>query len=300
MLDFNDVALFVHIVRAGSFSAAGRKLSIPANTLSRRIMMLEESLGTCLLFRSTRKLSLTASGHHFYSQCVESIEEIESAQLSLQNAIGEVTGSIRVTAPVDFFDHFHFAWINEFMTQNPKVKITFILDDRQIDLIEESIDIAFRAGKMQETSLVARKLGESDRGLFASPQFLAHYGKPTHIQDLSNYLCVTSPTTASKLIWKLQHKEEIANIEITGRFQANTMQAQLQATRAGLGIGLLPINTVSLDLEQESLVRLFPDYKVNNDGLYVVSSTRRLRTLAVSRLIDFIENKLNVSEMLNK
>lgn len=293
MLDLNDVAIFVHVVRAGSFAAAGRKMGMPPNTLSRRVQLLENSLGTRLLVRSTRKLNLTASGSLFYEQCAENIVSLEQAGESLLEVTSEPIGIVRATAPVDFFNHFPLDWVADFMARYPKIQLEFLLDDRKIDLIEESVDVAFRAGRREGATLVARKLADSTRGLFASPDFVARHGVPEGVAGLARIECITPPVKSGGTIWKLSGPEGEIELSVSGRFRANTAQAQAQAARAGLGIALLPIALANRDLASGHLVRILPDYAFQVGGLYAVSPSRRLRTPAVSVLIDFIAAKLS-------
>jgi len=292
MLDLNDVATFVHVVKTGSFAAAGRKLGIPANTLSRRVQLLEEKLGTRLLVRSTRKLNLTTAGTKFFAQCADGVAEIEQAGDSLLEATAEPSGTVRATAPVDFFNFFPMAWVAEFMASHPKVQVEFLLDDRRVDLVEDSIDVAFRTGELQGATLVARKLGDSSRGLFASPEFVAQHGMPVTPEALVGMECITRPALSGQAVWHLSGPEGEVAVTVSGHLRASTAQAQLHAARAGLGIAFLPATLAVRDLAAGTLLRVLPDYHHNAGGIYAVSPTRRLRSPAVTALIEFFAERL--------
>lgn len=292
MLDLNDVAIFTHVVRAGSFAAAARKLGIAPNTLSRRVQLLEESLGTRLLVRSTRKLNMTPAGSLFFDQCAKGITEVEEAGASLLESSSEPGGLVRVTVPVDFFEHAPVTWVGEFLAKHPKVQVEFILDDRKIDLVEESIDVAFRGGKLEGATLVARRLLDSRRALFASPAWVARHGAPTHVAELEALECVTATSVSGYTVWRLHGPEGQAEVSVSGRFRANTAQAQAHAVRAGLGIGLMPLLLVLRDIAAGTLVPILPDYSQDSGGLYVVSPSRRLRSPAVTALIEFFAERM--------
>jgi len=275
MLDLNDVAVFVQVVRAGSFAAAGRRLGMPSNTISRRVQLLEERLGVRLLQRSTRQLNTTASGRDFFERCAPGIEDIQEAGSHLTVNSREPSGALRVAAPADFFDNFGMDWIAQFMQTYPKVTLEFQLSDDYVDLIAGGIDVAFRAGQLPDSSLVARKLGDSYRGLVASPDYLARHGMPESLEQLAQ-----------------QHDCLAAASNGAPRLSVNTAQGLLRASRAGLGVALLPMIVAAEDLRRGSLALVLPQYLRDLSGFYAVYPHRRQLSLAVSVLIDFVEKKL--------
>ncbi len=142
MLDLNDIGLFVQVVRFGSFAEAGRRLGIPANTVSRRIQELEEQLGARLMQRSTRKLKLTDAGHELYGNSAAAVDGLQQAGEDLIAGARIPRGLIRVAMPADFFDFYKMEWVAEFLASHPQVRIEFVLSDATVDLIEEGIDVA--------------------------------------------------------------------------------------------------------------------------------------------------------------
>ena len=301
MLDFNDVALFTHIVKAGSFAAAGRRLGIPANTLSRRMAHLEEAVQTRLLTRTTRKLNLTTAGEVFFRRCMDGVSDIEQAGESLREATTEPAGTLRVTAPVDFFDHLPLAWIAEFMRLHPKVEVEMLLDDKRIDLVEERIDVAFRAGALDGADWVARKLAGNPRCLFASAAYLQDHGTPQSVAELAQLQCLTaggaSSGGAGKTVWQLLGPQGMVEVSVSGRFRANTAQVQAHAAHAGLGIALLPLALARGAARNSSLVQVLPEYRNEVGGLYAVSPSRRHRAPAVKALVEFVAQKLRASPL---
>lgn len=292
MLDLNDVSVFIHVVRAGSFAAAGRRLGMPSNTVSRRLQLLEESLGVRLLQRSTRQLNMTAAGREFFDRCAPGIEDIHLAGSNLSDGNREPGGILRVAAPADFFDNFAMEWVAEFMQRYPKVHLEFLLSDERVDLIAEGIDLAFRAGQLPDSSLVARKLGESYRGLLASPAYLDKHGMPASLEALAGHDCLAASNTVQAALWRLEGPGGTESIRIVPRLCINTAQGLLRAVRAGLGIAFLPMLVAAEDLRRGSLVTILPQYQRDLGAMYAVYPHRRQLSPAVSALIEFVADKV--------
>jgi DNA-binding transcriptional LysR family regulator len=291
-IDLNNVSIFVHSVRAGSFAEAGRRLGMPPNTVSRRVQHLEEELGTRLLQRSTRKLSLTTAGRQFYESCSPSVDEIDRARLEVSDAVLEPRGTIRVTAPADFLDYFKIEYVADFLKLYPQVHLDFLLTDERVDLIAESIDVAFRVGQLQDSSLVAQRLGNTYQYLVASPGYLSSAGTPRTIEELTEHECIGAPTVETQMRWRLEGPNGPCEALVKGRFHSSTARSQLHAVRVGLGIGLLPFAAVFEDLADGRLVRILPEYHHDQGGAWVVYSSRRHLSLAVKVLTKFASTKL--------
>jgi DNA-binding transcriptional LysR family regulator len=183
-LDLNDIALFVQVVRSGSFAQAARRLGMPSNTVSRRVLQLEARLGTRLLQRSTRKLTLTGAGQAFHEECAASVDGLYEAGQQLMTGSREPSGLVRVAAMADFFDFFPMEWVAEFLATHPRVQIQFVLSDAPADLIGEQIDIAFRGGPLVDSTYVGRQLlSVRSDGMVASPAYIAARGMPSTLQD---------------------------------------------------------------------------------------------------------------------
>ena len=292
MADLNDIALFVQVARAGSFAAAGRKLGMPPNTISRRLQSLETDLGVRLLQRSTRQLNMTAAGRAFFERCAPGLEDIEQASHQLTESVGEPSGSLRVAAPVDFFDNFSIEWMHGFMRLYPKVQLEFVLNDARADLIAEGIDLAFRGGVLADSSLVARKLVDSHRGLVASPDYLKRHGTPRTLGELVEHACLATSQAVHDTTWELEGPLGPESVRVSPRLCINTAQGKLHAARAGLGIALLPTMLVSEDLRRGSLVHILPDYQRDAMGFYAVYVHRRQLPAAVSAFIDYLADKM--------
>jgi len=286
MMDLNNMAMFVQIVDAGSFADAARRTGVPPNTLSRRITQLEESLEVRLLHRSTRNLVLTDAGQLLYERCAPQLNELLEVSRQFLDGNREPTGKVRVAAPADFFEVFLMSWVKDFLTLNPKVQLDFVLSDNRSDLIAEGIDVAFRAGPLPDSSLVARKIGAIRQVLAASPEYLQTHGVPWEVEALADHVCICSTHATIQKTWQLVGPTGPVQIGITGRFYANTARAQLKASVAGLGVCLLPEPILRTSLASGQLIPVLPQYESPNSDFSLVYPSRRQIPSAVTAFVE--------------
>ena len=178
MLDLNDIVVFARVVEARSFTAAARLLGMPKTTVSRRVAALEREVGVRLVQRTTRSLNITDAGRLYYEQSSQALRTIEDANLRLQEARAEPSGTIRVSAPSGFAVNFLNRAVFDFLGAFPKTQVELLLSDDKLNLVENRIDLAFRTGILPDSTLTARKLGSAHRILCASPDYLARCGDP--------------------------------------------------------------------------------------------------------------------------
>lgn len=292
MVDLNHVALFVQVVRAGSFAVAARRAGIPANTASRRIQQLEQELGLRLLHRSTRRLTLTAAGEAFYARCAEQVEALSGAAQELAEGSQSPGGKVRVAAPVDFFNWFQMEWVSEFLAAHPKVRLEFVLSDVRADLVAESIDVAIRAGKVLEPTFVARRIGTSRASLVASPSYLALRGTPRNAVELSAHDCIAMPAASGRTVWRLDSKDGPVEVNVGGRFYANSAQVLLKAAVAGLGVALLPEIMTASHVRNGQLTDVLGELGSTGVDVCLVYLSRRQLPRAVSAFIDFAMTRM--------
>jgi DNA-binding transcriptional LysR family regulator len=294
MFDLNDIAMFVQVVRYGSFAEAGRRLGLPPNTVSRRIQQLEARLGTRLMQRSTRKLTLTSAGQAFHERCAGSVDGLVEAGQALITGNQEPSGLVRVAATADFFDFFPMEWVADFLAANRLVRVDFVLSDAKADLIADQIDVAFRGGELPDLGYVGRKLlGPRTDGLVASPAYIAARGAPATLRDLTDHDCVTAAHPSGRATWRMTGPDGVEEeVQVSGRFSGNTAQALRRAAVAGLGVALLPPSMGRLDVEAGRLVPVLPQYQRTGQGLSVLYPSRKHLPLAVSVFIFMITEKL--------
>lgn len=286
-MDLNDIALFVSVVRAGSFAEAGRRLGIPPSTGSRRLQALEENLGVRLLQRSTRRLVLTEAGHAFFAECAEQIDALSQSVHDLSENSKKPSGKVRIAAGVDFLNWFPLSRVSEFLENHPDVSVEFVLSDARSDLLADGIDVALRAGEMNEPTLVAKEIGRIEWRLVASPAYVKAHGQPRTPEELANHQCITmSAPGAPGALWILRSAKRVVEVAVKGRFQVNTMQAQLNGALAGLGIALAPPLTIRSHIENGELLELLPDF-TQEFGVHFVFPSRRHIPRAVRAFTEF-------------
>jgi DNA-binding transcriptional LysR family regulator len=299
MFDLNDIAMFVQVVRYGSFAEAGRRLGLPPNTVSRRIQQLEAQLGTRLMQRSTRKLTLTGAGQDFHDRCAGAVDGLVAAGQALVAGGQAPSGLVRVAAPADFFDFFPMEWVADFLAAHPLVKLDFVLSDAAADLIAEQIDVAFRGGVLPDSGYVGRRLATRSGGLLASPAYLARHGAPASLQDLAHHDCVTPSHPSGHTTWRLTGPDGAQEeVQVSGRFTGNTAQALRKAALAGLGITQLPPSMATRDEKEGLLVQVLPQYRYTGRGLNVIYPSRKHLPLAVSAFIEMVVGKLGQLDVL--
>ncbi|MDF5890485.1 LysR family transcriptional regulator [Pseudomonas syringae pv. syringae] len=292
--DLNDVALFVRVVRSGSFAQAARHLGMPSNTVSRRVQQLEMQLDTRLLQRSTRKLVLTQAGEDFYGRCVSAVDGVMEAAEQLVSGRDEPRGLVRIAAMADFFDFFSMDWVAGFLARYPRVQLEFVLSDDHADLIADRLDIAFRGGPLQDSGYVGRQLiDEGHDTMVASPAYIAAHGLPDSLHSLHGHYCVSAAHRGGVTAWRLLGPDaKMHEVHIASRFNANTAQALRKATLAGLGIALLPATLIRSDLRDGRLVPVLTQYQRTSHGLHVLYPSRQHLPPAVSAFIALVMDKL--------
>lgn len=282
MIDFNDIALFVQVARCGSFSEAGRRLGMPPNTVSRRIQELEEHLGSRLMQRSTRKLTLTDAGQQLHDRCAEAVDSLQQASQDLTAGRKVPSGLVRVASTANFLDFYTPETAAAFLEQYPQVRLEFLLDDAIVDLIADRIDVAFRSGADNETGYIAQRMPVPPIALFASPDYVGKHGSPRTLAELARHRCLTVPHQSSRALWRLHGPEGVEEqVEVGGPFAVGSARGLHQAAVAGLGIALLPSVITADDIARGALVPILPQYSRSNQSLCVVYPSHRQVSPAV-------------------
>jgi DNA-binding transcriptional LysR family regulator len=293
MLDLNDLAMFVQVVRAGSFSEAARRLRMPPNTLSRRIDQLEGQLGTRLLHRSTRKLAPSAEGQALYERYAPALDQIFEIE-RLHTDTGAPSGLVRVTAMAGLFEIFRLEWLAEFYARYPLISVDFLLDDMPTDLIAERIDLALRMGIETRGGFKVRRLAPSTMILVASPGYLGKRSSPRTLRELAGHDCLTISNRQGRSTWRLQGPRGSQEVSVNSRFAVNDMRVLAQACEAGLGVALLPQLIVEPMIASGKLIHVLPVYRRTSAelGLQLVYTSRPPIPPAVAVFADFLWGKL--------
>lgn len=281
----DEIEAFVHVVEAGSFTAAAKKLGVPKSTLSRAISRLEDATRVRLLSRSTRTLGLTEPGERFFAQVGPHVGGLKDAMSLLGDAEEEPQGLLRVTMPVDVGEGLLGEVIARFLCRYPKIEVEVDVSARLVNLVEEGFDVAIRAStKLKDSSLIAKKLVSTSLQLFASPTYLARRGTPKTLADLASHDAVlTSQQGFQSLLGKPGMR-----FPAKARLYAADFSFVRQALRAGAGIGPLPVFVPRGDVATGSLVRVLPDWSKPAGIIYVVYPGQKHVPKKVIAFRDFV------------
>lgn len=285
------IPIFVAVVESKSFSGAARKLGVSKSAISKRIRQLEDRLGTQLLHRSTRKLSLTEAGERYFvhaSDALTAAQKAEDAALELQVA---PKGRLKINVPMSF-GRLHVApVIADFLRLYPEIEIDMIMDDRVIDLVDGGYDIAIRAGTLSDSSLIARKLAPCHNVLCAAPAYLDKCNQPNAPSDLVDHNCLHYAYFSDFHEWTFYSSNEPVKIQTNGSYQVNNSEALLEATLDGLGIARFPTFIAGPLLASGKLTRLLPNYSLPEQSIYAVFPERQHLPLKVRVFIEYLGQK---------
>jgi len=285
--DLNEMAIFVHVVEAGSFTGAAKNLGLPKSTVSRKITQLEERLGVRLIQRTTRSLRLTDTGNAYYNQCARILGEIEEANIAVTQMQSTPTGTLRLTAPLLFGSTVLSGLVAEYMEQHPQVAVDMVLSDQCLDLVQEGIDIAFRIGQLEDSSLIGRYLGDVRGILCASPDYISAHGTPTNPEQLSDHQLLTQSTWANN--WTMQGPDdEQMTVQVKPRLQVNDFASLYTLALSGAGIAPLPLLIASPAIRSGDLVPLLCDWPFEASPIHALYPSNRHLSAKVRSFVDFI------------
>lgn len=289
-----SMRVFANVVEAGSFSGAADRLDMSRAMASKYVINLEDHLGTRLLNRTTRRLSLTESGTAYYERCVQIISDVQEAEQAAGQLTSTPRGTIKITMPVAYGLHRLGPVIADYVRLYPEVKLDISLNDRRIDLVEEGFDLAIRIGTLLESGLIARKLAVDRAVICASPAYLQQYGMPEAPADLARHSCLGYTYTSSGDEWRFRSAEMDAAIRIAGSIKANNGDMLRLAACNGAGIVFLPLFIVQDDLYAGRLVQILSAYTSIDLGIYAVYPSRKHLSAKVRTFVDFLVWQLNV------
>src|SRR5262245_32743283 len=254
-----SMRLFVGVVQNGSLSAAGRQHGLSPASVSRHISALEESVGGRLLNRTSRKLTLTEAGEIYFQKTEDILRQIVEANDSVAQLQANPRGTLRVHARMLVGHQYIVPALPDFMKQYPEITVDLLLSNHPVDLVENNVDVDIRIGKLVDSSLIARKLVASERIVCATPGYVKRSGPLESPTDLAAHNCLTYRLNLGRATWRFKQPDgEVIEVPVAGTFQTDNGQALLAATRAGLGIALMPDWSINDDLAAGRLVRLFP------------------------------------------
>ncbi|GBD44224.1 HTH-type transcriptional regulator PgrR [bacterium HR40] len=279
---------FVAVAECGGMTHAARRLGLAKSTVSKQIGELERRLGLALVNRNSRRLSLTPAGEAWLATCRRVLAEVEAGEGELAARSGLPRGRLRVSAPVSFSLLHLSPLVPQFLAAHPQIELELVLDDRHVDLVAEGFDLAVRIGRLPDSSLVARRLGEARTFCVASPAYLARRGRPRHPRELIDHDCLRYLNGRELQAWSFEQNGRRVVVPVRGRFIANNGDVLRDAALADFGIARLPSFLVARDLAAGRLEPLLEDWTTTGFGIYAVFPRHRPANPAVRAFVDFL------------
>lgn len=275
-ISLDDLRLFCAVARERSFSRAAEQLAIPPATLSRRVGELERRLDAQLLRRTTRRVEPTDAGSLLAERAEPALEALAEAVDCLAEDTGSPRGRLRVTMPADLARYWLSGALAAFAGRHPDIRLELDLSSRMVDLVEEGFDLAIRAGRPPDESLIARQLATMPTTLFASPSYLAALPAIREPADLAAANALVIPGRSADREWILSKGREEARVQPRGNVEVNDMTALVSLAAAGAGIALLPEPKVGEQAAAGSLVPVLPGWHGPESPIYAVYTSRRM------------------------
>jgi len=291
MNPYEDMRIFAQVLEAGSFTAAADRLGMSKQSVSRRLMQLEERLGVRLLNRSTRRLDATPLGQHYYQSALRLLGEVQQVEHDISGQAQALRGTLRLSAPLSFAMSHLGCLLTEFLQLHPQVDVEVDLSDRAVDLIGEGYDLALRIGALEDSSLIARRIASVERLYCASPAYLQARGVPLKPEDLAGHDCL--PYGHSRQVqWQFRQGGKAQAIQVTGRMRANNGELLRDAAIAGMGVTYLPTFIVGQALADGRLVNVLEEWTPPALQLSAVYPQHRQVARPVQGFVSFLRERL--------
>jgi DNA-binding transcriptional LysR family regulator len=288
---FAELRALVEVVRAGSFVRAADALGLSKTAVSRQISDLERRLGVRLLNRTTRRLSLTEEGQRFHEHARTVLADLESAEADVMTRAREVTGLLRITAPLSFGILQLAPLWPAFRARHPGATLDVTLGDRVVDLVDEGYDLAIRIARLPDSTLVSRRLAVTRMVLCAAPAYLRKHGRPRQPADLAEHVTLAYSYWSGGDEWPFTGPDGAVSVRVKPWMRTNNGDSCRAAALAGAGIIMQPSFLVGEDLRQKTLVEVMPEFRAVELGVYAVYPTRRYLLPRVRAMVDFLAER---------
>ena len=290
--------LFIRVVQTGSFTTVARESGMSQSSVSKRLAALEAKLGTRLLSRTSRRVGLTEVGSDYYERCLLILMAVDEAQTAVTSMTGNPMGVLRVSVPVSFGQRHIIPRMPDFLRAYPEIKLDIMLMDRHVDLVAEGIDVAIRIGTLEDSSLIARRLGNSPRLLVASKAYLDSRGRPSHPDELKNHNCLVYSLLSTVNIWHFEHVGKEFSVQVNGTFQANNSDAVRQIALAGCGIMALPKWMSEPYIQNGRLEAILTEYTPQGFPIQAVYLDKRYVPSKVRSFVSFLQKSFASDPLL--
>jgi DNA-binding transcriptional LysR family regulator len=284
---------FVRVVDAGSFTAASTHMELTTAQVSRLVSELENRLQTKLLQRTTRRMSVTTAGELYVSQCRTILELVTEAESEASGARIQPTGRLRVLCMASFGDRYVAPLVAKYCSMYPAVSVEYSASQYVPDLLAEGVDVSvYLTQRLSDSSIVAQRLGSVHGVLCAAPDYLARHGAPKTISDLAGHACLRLVNPSTTLDWELTDGKTAYSIQPAGPLVGNYPEVVRRAACSGLGIALLPGFAVLDELRRGELVRVLPQWRSPDVGVYVLMPSRKFLEAKTRAWIELLKAEL--------
>jgi DNA-binding transcriptional LysR family regulator len=284
-----EMEMFARVVEAGSFSAAARDLDMGQPAISKTIAGLEDRLGVRLLTRSTRKLSPTEAGTAFYERAVRAISEADEAEAAAQGAGAGLEGRLRVSAPVTFSRLHLVPKLGSFLDAHPKVQLELLMDDRVVDVVAENIDAALRMGVLTDSALRARKLGQAERLVVATPAYLARRGVPRTPAELLEHDSIIYGQSSGGQEWLFRRGTAETSVYLKARLKLSAAEGVREAVLAGQGLAIASRWMFAPELKSREVISILEEWTLPPMDLWVIYPSGRLTSAKARAFVKWFE-----------
>ncbi|WP_072395135.1 LysR family transcriptional regulator [Hyphomicrobium sp. CS1GBMeth3] len=289
---FEAMSVLLAVVEEGSLSAGARKLGTPLATVSRKVSDLEEHLGAKLLIRTSRRVMLTDAGRDYVEASKRILEQVDEAERNASGEHSEPRGQLSITAPVVFGRLHVLPVAADFLAAHPKIDLRMYLIDRYVSLLDEHLDIGVRLGHLEDSALMAARVGSVRRVICASPAYIARVGTPAAPEDLRNHEGITFQGFSTSPGWRFRGDNEALSVEPRTRIAVNSIEAAVDAAVAGLGVARMLSYQVVDQLRAGTLVPLLETYAPEPIPVQLVYSGKGMLPVKVRAFIDWTTPRL--------
>ncbi|WP_227687821.1 LysR family transcriptional regulator [Psychrobacter immobilis] len=289
---WDGISEFVYVAEYESFTRAAKELGVSTAQVSRQISALEKRLNIKLLYRTTRKVSLTEEGRVFYQHCRGVLDGLDAAEQAVSNLQSKPQGRIKLTAPVTYGEQQLLPLVNNFMVQYSDIEVTAFLSNQKIDLIDGGYDLAIRIGKLSDSTMMAKKLSHRTNFVCAAPDYLKKYGIPHSLTELNQHNCLLGTRDYWHFIEDGKNADKEKNLRVFGSVQYNSGHSLVDAALKGLGIVQLPDYYVQKHLASGALVSVLDNYREPEESIWAVYPHNRHLSPKIRLLVDYLAEYL--------
>ena len=288
-MQWQGISEFVFVAEAESFTLAAKKLTLSTAQVSRQITALEKRLNVKLFYRTTRNVSLTQEGALFYQHCRAVLDGLAEAETTVTNLQANPQGKIKLSTPVTYGEQKVLPLINDFLLKQLSVEVEVQLSNQRIDLVEQGYDLAIRIGKLNDSSLMAKKLTTRTNYICAAPHYLNQFGTPHALSELKQHNCLLGTLD----YWRFRDHGSEKNIRVTGNIRYNSGHGLVDAALKGLGIVQLPDYYVMQHIKKGRLITLLDHYREPEQDIWAVYPHTRHLSPKVRVLVDYLAEHID-------